>query len=75
LIKKFKPDANAMANATVALFVFAKKAIVCGKTVHTITEACFRDNCILLKADRTPLDLVKAELVFTTVFAQNAEKN
>ncbi len=54
--------------------MFEKKAIVCGKTKHTITEACFRDNCILLKADRTPLDLVKAELVFATVFAQNAEK-
>ena len=74
LVKKFKPDANADVNATTALFVFAKKAIVCGKTSHTITGACFRDSCIMLKADRTPLDLVKAKLVFATVFAQNAKK-
>ena len=41
LVEKFKPDANADVNATTALFVFAKKAIVCGKTLHTITGACF----------------------------------
>ena len=74
LVEKFKPDANADVNATAALFVFAKKAIVCGKTAHTITGACFRDNCIMLKADRTPCDLVKAKLVFRKVFAQNAKK-
>ena len=72
LVEKFKPDANADVNATAALFVFAKEAIVCGKTMHTITEACFRDSCIMLKADRTPCDFVKAELVFRKVFAQNA---
>ena len=74
LVQKFNPDANADVNATAALFVFAKKAIVCGKTVHTITGACFRDNCILLKANRMPVDFVKAKLVFQTVFAQNAKK-
>ena len=28
----------------------------------------------MLKADRTPVDLVKAELVFRKVFAQNVKK-
>ena len=54
---------------TIGLFVFSK-SIICNKpkSAHTITAACWRDSCILLSADRTPLDPAKARQIFETAF-------
>ena len=54
---------------TIGLFVYPK-SIICDKpkTTHTITAACWRDSCILLSADRAPLDPEKARQIFETAF-------
>ena len=54
---------------TIGLFVYPKSIIFDKpKTKHTITAACWRDSCILLSADRTPLYPAKAKQIFETAF-------
>jgi hypothetical protein len=60
LIKKF---GMVNVNANKALFVFSKHKIVRGKSIHTITESCWRDHCILMM-DNTPCDPLKTKVVF-----------
>ncbi len=63
LVQKFgAPDP--LPQGTIALFVYPK-SIICEppKTSHTITETCWRENCILME-DRTPLDHEKAKRIF-----------
>ena len=70
LVKKFSQDADAFPFAMFALFVFAKQAI-CGVGEHPISAECWRDSCILLRADHTPLDVARAKQVFDRAFEKN----
>ena len=71
LLEKLGQGDNALPPATNALFVFAKQAIVRGVGTHTISAECWRDSCILLRADHTPMHVARAKQVFERAFEKN----
>ena len=75
LVKKFGAPVPLLPG-TIALFVYPK-TIICDppKTLHTIMTKCWRENCILMSEDYTPLDLEKAKLIFEKALSpKNVQK-